>query len=195
MTSPLVGSIGMGIEEEVKRALNGVVQRLEDQGHEAVERAVDRAVTDWALDWSRHHHHHGQHAATTAVLKFNQQGDQMPGAINVDTTNETVTLSFVDDHGDTDAAAPVSPSGNPIVVTFVSDNTAVVTVAPDATNPLVGDITTVAEGVANVSATIANDDGTPVLEADGVTPFPAPDAVALTVSAGAAVGEKLVLSV
>lgn len=130
--------------------------------------------------------------ATHAVLiiKSTTGGTNMPGTITVDTTNETATVAFVDDKGDTDAAAPAG-----VVVSFASDNEAVATIAVGATNPLVGDITPVAEGTANISATLANADGTPVLEADGVTPFPTPAPVAVTVGAGAAVGDSLVLSV
>lgn len=126
--------------------------------------------------------------ATHAILTVTQ-GDTMPGAITVDTTNETVTLDFVDDKGD----VATGPDG--VVVTFASDNTAVVTVAVDSANPLQGDVTVVGEGSANLSATLANADGSPVLEADGSTPFPTPATVAVTVSAGAAVGDSLVLSV
>jgi len=131
--------------------------------------------------------------ATSAVLIL--KGTDMSGAITVDTTNETVTLGFVDDHGDTNASPPAAASGAALVVTFASDNESVVTVATDGTNPLQGDISVLAEGTANISATLAYADGTPVVEADGVTPFPAPAAVAVTVSAGAAVGDDLVLSV
>lgn len=113
----------------------------------------------------------------------------MPGAINVDTTNETVTLEFVDDKGD----VATGPDG--VVVTFASDNESVVTVATDPANPLQGDVTVVGMGSANLSASLANADGSPVLEADGVTPFPVPAPVAVTVSAGPAVGDSLVLSV
>jgi hypothetical protein len=130
--------------------------------------------------------------ATHAVLiiKSTTGGTNMPGSITVDTTNETVTLAFTDDHGDTDAVGPAGA-----VVTFASDNDAVATVANDASNAMVGDITPVAEGTANISATLTAADGTPLTEADGTTPFPTPDAVAVTVSAGAAVGDSLVLSV
>jgi hypothetical protein len=71
----------------------------------------------------------------------------------------------------------------------------VATVATDSVNPLQGDVTVVGEGTANLSATLAYADGSPVLEADGVTSFPAPAAVTVTVSAGPAVGDDLVLSV
>ena len=135
------------------------------------------------------------HQAVRAVLTLSNQGDQMPGTITVDTTNETVTLGFVDDKGDTNAAPPVAASGASLVVTFASDNTAVATVAVDASSSVVGDITPVAEGTANISATLAYTDGSPVLEADGVTAFPAPAAVAVTVGPGAAVGDALTLSV
>jgi hypothetical protein len=75
------------------------------------------------------------------------------GQITVDTTNSTVTVAFYDDKGDVAAA----PAG--VTVAFTSDNPAVLTVATDANNPLQGDITPVAEGTANISASItgAND--------------------------------------
>jgi uncharacterized protein YjdB len=79
-------------------------------------------------------------------------------------------------------------------VTWTSSDETVLTVAPDAENPNVGDVTPVGEGQATVTVAITNDDGTPVLEADGVTPFPIPTPVALTVGPGAAVGDALVLS-
>jgi hypothetical protein len=129
-------------------------------------------------------------AATHAILNITPKGLSMPGQITVDTTNETATLAWVDDKGDTDA---VGPAG--VVVTYSSDNTSVVTIANDATNPLQGDVTVVAEGTANIGATITNADGTPVLEADGVTPFPSIASVQVTVGPGAAVGGSLVLSV
>ena len=113
----------------------------------------------------------------------------MPGQITVDTTNEQALFAWVDDHGDTNADAPSNASGA-AAVTFAIDNTAVATIDPAS-----GAITPVAEGTANVSATIAYPDGSEVFEADGVTPFPVPSPVAITVSAGAAVGDALSLSV
>jgi hypothetical protein len=130
--------------------------------------------------------------ATSAVLTV--KGSPMPGQITVDTTNETVTIGFVDDHGDA-ASAPVAASGSALVVTFASDNPATATVATDAQNPLQGDVSVLAEGTANLSATLAYADGSPVLEPDGSTPFAVPAAVAVTVGPGPAVGDALVLSV
>lgn len=104
----------------------------------------------------------------------------MPGSINVDTTNETVTLSFVDDHGN-ETPAPASAT-----VTFSSDNPSVATVSSDASNPLVGDIAPVAPGDCNIGVTV---DG--AMEPDGVTPIPNPDPVALHVDPGAPAGERL----
>lgn len=126
-----------------------------------------------------------QPTATHAVLTLNQGANPMPGAINVDTTNETVSISFVDDKGDTDATAP-----DGAVIAYTSDNEAVATVDPTS-----GAITPVAEGTANIGATLTAADGSPLLEADGSTPFPAPATVPVTVSAGAAVGGALTLSV
>ena len=114
----------------------------------------------------------------------------MPGAITVDTTTETASIVWADDHGDTDAAAPSNASGATVPV-FGSDNEAVATV-----DPVTGKVTPVAEGTFNVTvAPFTYPDGTPVLEADGVTPFPVPAPAAVTVSAGAAVAASLVLSV
>ena len=63
-------------------------------------------------------------------------------------------------------------------------------------DPVTGKVTPVAEGTFNVTvAPFTYPDGTPVLEADGVTPFPVPAPAAVTVSAGAAVAASLVLSV
>jgi hypothetical protein len=128
--------------------------------------------------------------ATSARIIVTPTGGKMPGQITVDTTNETATLEWLDDKGDTNAAAPSNASGA-AVVTFTSDNAAVATVGTG--NPAA--VTPVAEGTANIGATIAYPDGTAVLEADGVTPFPTPATVAVTVGPGAAVGDALVLSV
>jgi hypothetical protein len=118
--------------------------------------------------------------AKKAILKVG--GSWMPGTIDVDTTNETATLSFVDDKGN---ATPAPASA---VVTFSSDNPAVATVTSDPNNPLVADITPVAPGSCNIGVTVAG-----AMEADGVTPIPNPDPVALTVNPGAAAGEQLVV--
>lgn len=178
-------------EEILERIIDVTIELQEVQ--EAASRKVrrlDAEISKLCAEWLANHPAPPPPVvATSAVLTINQ-GGTMSGQINVDTTNETVTLSFVDDHGDTDAVGPAGA-----VVTFSSDNEAVVTVAADASNPLVGDISVVAEGTANIGATLANADGSPVLEADGSTPFPNPDSVAVTVSAGPAVGDSLVLSV
>lgn len=114
----------------------------------------------------------------------------MPGALTVDTVNETLTLQFTDDKGDTDAAAPAGLDA-PV---FTSDNPAVATIAPDPANPLVGDVTVVGEGSANLGIDPLTAGGSPLTEADGTTPFPQPATVAVTVTAGAAVGDALVLN-
>lgn len=156
-------------------------------------RRTNELLAEFLKDW-RAVNQPSTPTATHAVLKV-QGGQQMPGSITVDTTNETVTVEFEDDKGDTDATAPIAASGAALVVTFVSDNPSVATVNNDAGNTLQGDITPVGEGTANISASLAYADGTPVLEADGQTAFPDPTAVQVTVSAGAAVGDSLVLSV
>jgi hypothetical protein len=118
----------------------------------------------------------------TAILTIG--GSIMPGTITVDTTNEQAAVNYVDDKGDTDAPAPEGA-----VVTYVSDNPAVATVDPTS-----GKVAPVAEGTANISATIADAAGQPILEPDGVTPFSV-QPVAVTVGPGAAVGAGLSLSV
>lgn len=127
----------------------------------------------------------GPRQAVRAILTI---GGSMPGSITVDTTNETALVEFVDDKGNATSA----PAG--ALVTFASDTPTVATVATDPSNPLQGDVTPVAIGTANLSATIADASGNPILEPDGVTPF-AVSPVQVTVSAGPAAGADLVLSV
>jgi hypothetical protein len=175
------------LNELVKEALDLVAKQLERQAKEEVE----AAISDWSEEWLAHHQPPKPVATHAVIILTSTQGDtNMPGSITVDTTNETATLAFVDDKGDTDAAAP-----DGVIVTFTSSDETVATVATDATNGLVGDITPVAEGTADIGVTLANADGSPVLEADGTTPFPVPTAVTVTVGAGAAVGDALTLSV
>ena len=150
---------------------------------------IDRTLTEFVAEWRRKNPPPVATSATLTVL-----GGHMPGSINVDTTNETVTLGFVDDHGDA-AAAPISASGATLVATFTSSDPAVATVAASAADALVGDVTVLTEGTSDLGATFAYSDGTPVLEADGVTPFPDPAPVTVTVGPGPAVGDALVLSV
>jgi hypothetical protein len=170
-------------EQHVDGRLTEELDQLGKFGWEVCGLSTERVILKRPLYY--------QLPATSAVLRI---GGTMPGQITVDTTNETVTLEWVDDKGDTNAVAPTSPDGSPVVVTFTSDNDAVATVVADASSPLQGDITPVAEGSANIGATIADDQGNPVLEPDGVTPFSVAS-VAVTVGPGAAVGAALVLSV
>lgn len=108
------------------------------------------------------------------------QGENMQGSITVDETSRTATLSFVDDHGDTDAAQPDGST-----VTFSTDNPAVATVAADSSNPLQADITPAGEGSVNVTASVADAEGNALF----------PDAsFALTVTAGAATADGFSLN-
>lgn len=108
--------------------------------------------------------------------------------INVDTVNEQATITFLDDHGDTDAAAPAG-----VVATFNSDNTDALTIAPDPDNPLVGKITVVGEGVANVSVVLTDAEGHPLQTADGVQ-WATIEPTAVEVDPGAAVGAQLTVA-
>lgn len=125
-------------------------------------------------------HHPGRAVAIKFALN-QAQGENMPGVITVDTTDETATLAFVDDKGDTDAAQPDGST-----VTFTSDNEAVATVAADSANPLKADITPVGEGTANITASVAGADSQPLFDDASVV---------VTVTAGAAVGDSFTLSV
>jgi hypothetical protein len=167
---------------EVERKLN----RLGEHGWEPF--GIEQVSHDHVVIWLKRIKSTPvkKNQAVSAALKLG--GSNMAGQINVDTTNETVTVEFLDDKGDTDAAAPVATSGAATVVVFSSDTPSVATIAADSTNPLQGDVTTVAEGSANLSATLSFADGSPF-------PFASPAPVAVTVSAGAAVGDALVLSV
>jgi hypothetical protein len=110
-------------------------------------------------------------------------GGTMPaGSITVDTTNETVTLQFVDDKGD----ATDAPAGS--AISFQTSDPNVATVAADPNNQLQGNITPVGVGTVQVSAVVtgAND--------PSGNPLPNPDPVSLNVNPGAPVGERLVLA-
>jgi hypothetical protein len=115
--------------------------------------------------------------ARRAVLKIG--GSRMPGSIDVDTTDETATVTFVDSHGN-ETTAPAE-----VEVTFSSDNESVATAEADAANPLVANIVPVAPGDANISVHIEGD-----LDAEG-NDIPDPDPVALHVDPGKPVGERL----
>lgn len=106
----------------------------------------------------------------------------MPGTVSVDTTNETATVQFVDDHND--ATAP--PAG--ATVSFASSDPNVATVAPSQTDSFTGQISPVSTGTTKISVALTN-----AMEADGITPIPAPDPVTLTVDPGAAAGARLSL--
>jgi hypothetical protein len=129
--------------------------------------------------------------AVRAILKVHpstkEKQEMAPGAITVDTTNETATLEFVDDHGD----ATTAPDG--AVVTFTSSDEAVATVAAEATSPLVAAVTPVAVGTSTIGVTIADATGNPIDGPDGAAITVT--SVQVTVSAGEAAGAELVLSV
>ena len=111
----------------------------------------------------------------------------MPGQINVDTTNETATVQFVDDHGD------VAPAPDGVTVAVISSDPSLTVGTPDPSDPLTFPLVPVTEGASSVSATFTNADGSPALEPNG-NPF-AVDAVTVTIAPGPAAGASLVLSV
>lgn len=143
------------------------------------------------IDLHVHHHFDGPVTVVTqdarrfarrAVLNIKEKEPMAGVTIDVDTTNEIATVSFVDDHGDPDAAQPDGTT-----ITFSSDNPAVLGVGPDpGGDPKVGDLSAVAEGDANLSVAITNADGSP-----WGNPV---DAVAIHVNPGAAVGAVMTLT-
>jgi hypothetical protein len=125
--------------------------------------------------------------ATGATLQIKEKPPMSTASLTVDTADATAALSFEDDKGDTNAAAPAG-----LVALFSSDNEAAFTVANDVDNPLQGDITVVGEGTGNLGCVLTDANGnSPPLEADGVTPWALIDPVAVTVDPGAAVGAQL----
>ena len=122
----------------------------------------------------------------------------MATTFTVDTTTGAANLQFTDDHGDVVAGPVESVTGAPVVPVVVSSDTSVLTAADAAAGSTVGGFTAalvpLVEGSADISvAELTNSDGSPVLLADGVTPFPLPAAVTVTVTAG--VAAALTLSV
>lgn len=127
-------------------------------------------------------------AATRAILTIQPtSGGIMPGAITVDTTNETATVEFVDDKGDV-ATAPVG-----VTVLVTSSDPSLTVGTPDPSTPNTFPLVPTIVGSADVSATFTNADGTPAIEPNG-TPFSV-TSTTVTIAAGAAAGASLVLSV
>lgn len=125
--------------------------------------------------------------AVRARLVF---GDKVPATITIDTVNETGVLEFTDRLDEA-----TSPPANIGPVVFTSDNPTVATVATDTVNPLQVDVTILSAGTTNVGCSpLVDTSGNPLMEADGVTPFPAVASQALVVNPGAAVGERLTLA-
>lgn len=123
--------------------------------------------------------------AATAILTIQGEDPTMPASLTVDTTGKKLVLTFLDDHGDTDATPPVGADGQPAVIGVVNDNPAALTLT--AVDSQTQDITVVAENLtANIGFTINDTAGNPILEADGVTPF-APALIAVNTLPGGAI--------
>jgi hypothetical protein len=127
-------------------------------------------------------------AQSPQAATFQLGGDSMSGQINIDTEDESGTVTLTDKAGN-----PVTIDG--VVAAYASDNEAVATVAADPTNPLKVKVTPVGLGTANVSVTsLVDATGAALLETDGVTPIPMPGSALVTVTAGGADGATFVLS-
>jgi hypothetical protein len=120
--------------------------------------------------------------ATGAILTVEPKGQNMPD-ISIDNTVATITVSFVDNHGE-----PTTAPADLGTLVFTSDNPSVATVAPDPYNPLVGKITPVAVGSANLGID-------PLLDrSGGAVSLPTPTPTAITVVAGAAASVVLTIT-
>ena len=133
-----------------------------------LQKAFDQFYAEWkAANQPRH--------AVAISLGVNMS------SFTVDTTDGVATLQVTDDHGDKVAGPNDSVTGAPVVPVVTSDNEGVLTAA--ACNPgadpgeWTSALTTVAEGVANLTATVTNSDGS-------ATSIASPPPVQVTVAAG-----------
>ena len=117
-------------------------------------------------------------------------------SLTVDTTTGNAVLGFEDDKND--PTGPPTGDGSGLVVTFSSDNPAVATVggavpasSAAGNGTYEAPIAPASEGTFNLSAVVANASGAALVDADGVTPFVQPTAVAVPVSAGQAASGSL----
>lgn len=111
--------------------------------------------------------------ATTAVL-----------TITGGTMASTATLAFTDVTGA--PAAPPAGDGSGLVVTFAVDDAGLASVGASTlsgSDYTASIVETGVSGTYNVSATVANTSGAPLLDDDGTTAFIQPAAVAETVAA------------
>jgi hypothetical protein len=119
--------------------------------------------------------------ATTALLSTGE----------IDMATQAI-LTFVDGSGTTQS--PPTGDGSGLVVTFASDNPAVTLGAATgsgdtATAPITG------TAAFNLSATVANTSGVPLLDNDGVTPFIQPSSIPVAAVTPPAQATTAVLSV
>ncbi len=127
----------------------------------------------------------------SVVAAATTQGAHM-AVLTVDSTGNA-KFQFADDHGDI-VGAPAG-DGSGIVVTFVSDDEAVASLAnpvgvagtdaaglPEYLAPLTFGV----DGTFNLSAVVSNTSGAPLVDDDGTTPFVQSAAVAVPVAGGQA---------
>jgi hypothetical protein len=139
-----------------------------------------------------HVHHHfdsplmvGRARQPAVGAKLTVEEQEMAAVeVNVDTVNETATVSFQDDKGD----ATAQPDGS--VITFSSSDETVFVLTARADNPAVADFAFNSAGTADAGATVTDADGNPLTEADG-TPWAPIDPTTVTVDPGAAVGARM----
>jgi hypothetical protein len=104
--------------------------------------------------------------STTAVLSTEQGADMAT----------TATLTFQDANGN--PAAPPSGDGSGLDVVFASDNAAV-TLGTASANGDTATASITGTEAFNLSATVSNTSGAPLLDDDGTTPFVQPSPIAV----------------
>ena len=144
---------------------------------------VEHEITRWAENWLSRHK---KSASIHLVLSTNKDTGENMASFTINTTDGTADLQAEDAAGD-----PIAlPTGS--VVVFASDDTAVLTAGTSVEGATPGlytaPLTLVAAGSANVSVTVVDASGNPLLETEGANigqPIPLPAPVNVTVTAGA----------
>lgn len=158
---------------------------------------IDNAVTAWAQAWLLHHTKPKSNAAVAETLSISGGKNNMP-TFTINTTDGLADVQFVDTDNDKVEGPLDSVTQAPVVPSFTSDNTSVLTVGVASEDPnqpghWTAPLAEVGAGTANVApAPLTNSDGSPVLETVGPNtgqPFETAAAVAVTVNPGAPAGE------
>jgi hypothetical protein len=194
-------SLSQTVDQAIEGAIQGLIQQVTQQAITTIVAQVTDAVTVWAQDWIEDHSAPPASTATgyTFSIQLNTGGNKEMGTtFTVDTTDGVADVQFVDQDNDPVEGPLDSVTGAPVVPTFTSDNTSVLTVGTateDSSKPghWTAPLAEAGAGTANVApAPLTNSDGSPVNETVGPNagqPFETAAAIAVTVNPGAAAGE------